>query len=353
MKTDTRFTSFTHITGDKIGLSNNDIRFMYQHNPGETISIGTSLGIDHFDRRTGAFFDPSAWERPYSITGLLPSRSGLVTYTGIQGDGFNVIRDHPHRRKYFSTGQYGLGGSACSLFEDRRGLVWMLFSDVGLCQFDPQTEKFTSLNIGKAQKFVSGRLIVEEQVDPGAPNGWVLWIGTSDGLWRYDARANAFTRFGFDPKDPRSLSSNSVNTVFRDREGRLWIGTDRGLNRMDSTAGRFACFTEDNGLPDNLVLGILEDDHGRIWVTTSKSVSRFDSRIGRFSSYGMKDVLPGIRFGAGCCLRSSNGEMYFGGTWAGLSCSSRQHTGKFIRSSRRNQRVQKVRHSCGFGQRPV
>jgi signal transduction histidine kinase len=188
----------------------------------------------------------------------------------------------------------------------------MQLSDAGLCQFDPRTEKFTNLRIGSQRTFVSARLIVEDSID-GSPNGWALWIGTNDGLWRYDARANAFARYAHDPRDPKSLASNIVTTVYRDTRGTLWIGTDQGLDRMDLTAGRFESYTVDDGLPENLVLGILEDGEGRLWVSTAKAISKLDPRTNRFSTYTMKDVLPDIRFGAGCCLRSPTGEMYFGG----------------------------------------
>ena len=304
-----RFTPFAHDGRNPTSLSNNDVRFIYQDD--NRITIGTALGTDEFNRRMEGFHDNVAWERPYPITGAFRSRSG-IGWTGIEDDGINRIQDNPYRRKFYSTRQAGLGSSACSIFEDRRGLVWMLISNTGLCQFDPRTEQFKNLNIGQTQSSVTARSIIEDSID-NTTSGWALWIGTNDGLWRYDARADAFTRFGHDPKDPASLSSNTVTTVFRDSHGMLWIGTDQGLNRMDSTTGRFESYTESNGLPDNIVLGILEDGHNRLWVSTPKAISKLDPRTKRFVSHGMKGVLPEIRFGAGCCLRSTDGEMYFGG----------------------------------------
>jgi signal transduction histidine kinase/ligand-binding sensor domain-containing protein/DNA-binding NarL/FixJ family response regulator len=309
VKPEGRFTPFTHDGRNPSSLSNNNVRYIYEDRNG--ISIGTAIGADAFNRRTGVFSDAAARERPYPITGVLLSRSGTL-WTGMDYDGINTIRHNPYRRKFYSTRNAGLGGSACSFFEDRRGLVWMLINGAGVCQFDPQTEQFKNLGIGQNQSSVSARSIVEDSID-NTLDGWVLWIGTNDGLWRYDRRADAFTRFGYDPKDPASLSSNTVTTVFQDSHGTLWIGTDQGLNRMDPTSRGFVSYTESNGLPNNLVLGILEDDHRSIWVSTSKAISKLDPQTKRFVSYSMKSVLPGIRFGSGCCLRSTAGEMYFGG----------------------------------------
>jgi signal transduction histidine kinase/ligand-binding sensor domain-containing protein/DNA-binding response OmpR family regulator len=295
-------------------LQNNYLRFiyqaMYQRRP-DAIVIGTATGIDVFDRRTGTFDHGDRRDWPYSITGFCSSRSAETFWTGIEGNGLNKVHERPYRRTFFSTVNAGLGGSACSLFEDRKGIIWMLVSEAGLCQFDPHTETFRNLGIGGNQSFVSARLIVEDSLD-NSPQGWALWIGTNDGLWRYDARADAFTRLGHDPKDPASLPSNIVTTVFRDSHGMLWVGTDRGLASLDSSS-RVESYTARNGLSDDHVLGILEDDHSRLWVSTSKAISTFDPKSKRFTNYGMKDISPDIDFGAGCCLRSSDGDLYFGG----------------------------------------
>jgi signal transduction histidine kinase/ligand-binding sensor domain-containing protein len=305
-----QFAFYTHDPNDPNGLSNNEIRFFYEPHPG-IIAVATALGADNFDRRSGAFRDPVASERPYALTGWLRSRTGVV-YTGVIFDGFNIIHENPYRRRFLSTRGAGLGGFACSLFEDRKGIVWMLTSDAGVSQFDPRTEKFKALGIGKEQPFVSGQLIIEDSLD-NTRDGWALWLGTQDGLWRYNAKSETFTRFGHDPRDPASVSSNSITTVFRDTHGTLWIGTDQGLNKLDPAGGGFTCYGESSGLPDQHVSGILEDSRGYLWVSARSILSKFDPRTGRFRSYSMKEGIKDIQFYAGCCLRSSTGEMYFGG----------------------------------------
>src|SRR5574339_416633 len=58
-----------------------------------------------------------------------------------------------------------------------------------------------------------------------------LWIGTQDGLNRYDGYG--FKIFKHDPDDPTSLSHNSILAVAEDTNGYLWIGTwGGGLNRF-------------------------------------------------------------------------------------------------------------------------
>jgi signal transduction histidine kinase/ligand-binding sensor domain-containing protein len=316
-----RFTGFAHDPGDfpedsrripplSASIQNNDVRFVDQADSGFVI-LGTGTGVDRFDPERVLFKHWATWDWPYSITGALRSRFGPVLYTGVV-DGFNRVYNSPYRRIGISTRDSGLGDSPCSFFEDRRGILWMLTSEAGVVQFDPRTNSFKRLGIGSPQQFVAARMFIEDSLDDTL-TGWGLWIGSGDGLWHYNARLEAFTRYGHDAKDPSSLSSNIVTTVFRDRKGTLWVGTDKGLNRMDRTPGTFARFQVERGLPDNAVQGILEDRRGCLWVSTKSAISKMDFSATRFASYSMKDILPGIQFGAGCCLHSDRHEMYFGG----------------------------------------
>src|SRR5688572_14674902 len=54
------------------------------------------------------------------------------------------------------------------------------------------------------------------------PDGY-LWIGTSDGLNRFDGYE--FVVFRNDPLNANSLADNNITSLFVDKSGSLWIGT--------------------------------------------------------------------------------------------------------------------------------
>src|SRR4051812_27005166 len=85
-------------------------------------------------------------------------------------------------------------------------------------------------------------------VADGLPSGTVyrlaqdrdgfIWIGTFDGLARYDGVS--FRVFRNDPTEPRSIGGNNVTTLLIDRSGRLWCGGEgSGLNRLEADGEHF------------------------------------------------------------------------------------------------------------------
>ncbi|MFT3791313.1 MAG: ATP-binding protein [Rudaea sp.] len=114
-----------------------------------------------------------------------------------------------------------------------------------------------------------------------------VWIGTRDGLARYDGAS--FRVWRHDSADPASLASNDVPTVYVDRAGRIWCGGDDGLSMLDPAAGdRFVHYRHDANdaasLSTNDVWTITSGADDAIWIGGyGGGVDRLDPATGRIA----------------------------------------------------------------------
>lgn len=75
------------------------------------------------------------------------------------------------------------------------------------------------------------------------------------------------------------LSNNTVTCLYQDKKGFLWIGTTNGLNRYDGNVFQTFFHEEgnNNSLSGNTIVDILEDESGIFWIATRDGgLTRYD-----------------------------------------------------------------------------
>jgi ligand-binding sensor domain-containing protein/serine phosphatase RsbU (regulator of sigma subunit) len=116
-----------------------------------------------------------------------------------------------------------------------------------------------------------------------------LWIGTDDGLNKYDGYT--FEHFRYQP-DTISLSSNKINCIVEGHDGILWIGTDNGLNKLDRLRGYLWTYI----LPDSegrsgtngiAIHDILVDEEKNVWIRTDTLIEKYNPGSGKFTVYNL------------------------------------------------------------------
>lgn len=281
----------------------------YKHNPEDSESLSSSMiSAIHGDSQG------NVWVGVY-LKGLYKITPNHKFIQGLDGSHSHAIINYRNDPNEPSSLSHNI---VSSLYEDDAGVLWVGTTGGGLNKFILSEGK-RSL-IGK-EKFVryhhapndpkslsSNTVMVIYKDKTG-----ILWIGTRSGLNRFDSETQTFSPYKHNFGNPFSLSNDIVYSINEDQAGNLWVGTSAGLNKFNRRTQNFTRFTEKKGLPNGAIYAILFDEHGRLWMSTNKGLSKFDPETKAFRNYDVNDGLQANEFNLGAFHKSKNGELYFGG----------------------------------------
>jgi signal transduction histidine kinase/ligand-binding sensor domain-containing protein len=97
----------------------------------------------------------------------------------------------------------------------------------------------------------------------------------------------------------RGLSNNAIHCILQDKKGFLWIGTDDGINRYDGytfTTYRHSP-ADSTSLAWHTAASICEDASGNIWVASPKGINRFDEVRNCFRRFYVTNPISGKLLG--------------------------------------------------------
>jgi ligand-binding sensor domain-containing protein/serine phosphatase RsbU (regulator of sigma subunit) len=312
----TRFKHWTHNPHNRDSLSTDHVIEILEDSSGN-LWVGTmGEGVNRIDVATGAVTRyPSSREQPGGFGGTIAfaiheGPSGTLWFGSNGGlNRYEPATDSFFRYPYSRSNPNGIGGfRVAALLEDSPGSLWIALLGGGLDHLDVASGRFTHYR--------------KDPDDPFGPPGeavlalikdrvGALWIGSEDaGLSRLDPESGEMTSF----RSPET-GLVVVASLHEDRQGRLWVGTyNGGLHLFDPVTGTSSyVINQRRGLPHNGVHGIVEDDEGRLWLCTGAGPSRYDPASGEIISLDHRDGIKGDWAFSGV-LRSSQGELFFGGT---------------------------------------
>jgi ligand-binding sensor domain-containing protein/signal transduction histidine kinase/DNA-binding response OmpR family regulator len=294
-------------------LSYNDVRAFCEDNGGN-IWIGTDGGgLDLFSRDKHIFqhyrYDPFNEKSIGSdaVLDVMRDREGRI-WVSTWGGGLNLLdKQTGHFIRYQNNPKDSNSISSNFVqktFEDYEGYIWVATYYGGLNLFDPKKGIFTRIKDPTGKTSLSGKNIVSLLEDMEGH----IWIGTDDGgLNCYYETTRHFTHyFNNEEKMP------DLRVLFSDSKNRLWVG-QKGLFLFDPLRNHFRIYTDKAGLSTEFIKGITEDGQGNLWVATSNGLTRFNPETNVFKKFNTGDGLQGLEYEANACLKSRDGEMFFGG----------------------------------------
>lgn len=165
--------------------------------------------------------------------------------------------------------------------QDRRGFIWIGTRD-GLARYDGIDFKVFKHDRDNPDSITDNhiRAIVAD------PSG-VLWVGTeNDGFNRFDPETEKFTPYRHDPDDPKGLSKANVFSLYQDPKGTLWIGLNGGhLNKFDTATETFTHYIGTDVIGNSRIDEIYGDEAGMLWLITDVGLVQFDPRSETFTPH--------------------------------------------------------------------
>jgi ligand-binding sensor domain-containing protein/signal transduction histidine kinase len=227
-----------------------------------------------------------------AFAGVIPWNAFLRVFCSLVAALFvsepGISQTTPLRFEHLSMRQGLSNFSATSIAQDRQGFLWIGTED-GLNRYDGagftvyrnNVEDSTSLPANGISKVLAGQ------------RGEV-WIGTSGGLAVMHPWSQAPRRVAVRLATSRKEISFQVGRLLEDREGWLWIGTEDGILVLNPDSG----FAVRAPLPDSVrvpITALTQSADGVIWAGTwGCGIFRFTREGDRIS---MHDLPPSLRKG--------------------------------------------------------
>lgn len=113
------------------------------------------------------------------------------------------------------------------------------------------------------------------------------WITMASGQGTYCIRRDGtLINFRHSPDDPHSISSDFAQRCCEDSTGSVWIGTFNGLNKYNREQNCFTRYLKREGLNYPSVWGLYCDSQGTIWAGTySEGINYFHPQIQLYKEY--------------------------------------------------------------------
>lgn len=290
--------------------------------------VGTGEGMFHFNRKDNNFsrvlqkehhpdapksqifsavledFDGNYWIRTYSGLYLYDSRMKRIN-----------AWEHLTRNPVISVWENNR-----SIYQDSSGILWYCKHYRGIKKLIPKNKKFRYYRNNPSIEDTEVTHVYVENKD-------IIWMGTIDGLSRFDRKRNKYQLFQQNPDDSNAISGNVITGILKDHKGKLWVGTRKGLlNRLELSENNTYRFIQYKHNPDDpasiaegFVNQIYEDQSGRLFFHFyGGNIDIFDREKDAFfhldySSPNLKNIdFGGIRL-------TEPGKIWAGGRGNGLS----------------------------------
>lgn len=218
---------------------------------------------------------------------------------------------------HFDTTNSGLlGNTITSVAKDSQGNLWLGTSGWnGPSGEDGAVAKFNGSTWTNYYLTNSG-LIDDDGINITVDNGDTIWIGTEEGVSKFDQFSNSWTNYSTSD----GLVDNRVRKIAIDGENNKWFATRGGVSKFNGTI--WTNYTTVDGIAHNDVkdIGVMDRN---VWIATANGVSVFNNSA--WTTYRQGEGLADNKTSAVCI--APLGSVWFGTEECGVSKYDTTSTG--------------------------
>lgn len=211
---------------------------------------------------------------------------------------------------YLSDLQFPLSVS-WKITEDKNQRLWIGQWD-NIIIYDLKSQEYFGIPV-----FENNTGIIELYPD----NQDNIWLGSiGKGVLKFSDASKItkdskveFKQYVHDINNPKSISSNLIQSIHQDQKGFLWIGSDGGLNCLDPKTDEFERFLRSDKMPNDKILNVTSDKRGMIWLSTiSHGITSYDPDKDIFKVYDTQDGLYDNSMLLGSAYVDEEGYVWMG-----------------------------------------
>lgn len=319
------FKVFRHVAGNANSPADNSISTLYEDRSGK-IWIGTKSGaVNCYDPTTETF---QKWEiQDKTITSLYEDSQKNIWLGTYRGGLYRLNPATGAIAHWQSNPQdpFSLSNDyVTSIVEDHKRNIWIgAYHGLNKATVPVQSDtvKFTRYFSETNNPNTVSHDIVWN-LTRSASDSSIIWIGTADGLTRYDSNSGAFTQIKIPNPDQLQFGASAGSVTEETSEGDriLWIDSFAGLIRCNMDQGSFARFVSNNDDPHSLahnhISGMIKDKSGVLWLATENGLCNFPAKGTKFNNtlsakFRFSDVKAPAK-NVKAIARTDDGRIWFG-----------------------------------------
>ncbi len=202
-----------------------------------------------------------------SVLSITEDKNGFMWFATL--DGLNKFNGYEVITYYSGNEKSQLPDNVITALHstpDTKKQLWIGTADNGISLYNYKKDSF--LNYSKKRNDTT---LINDHITCIKGNSKILWIGTENGLSKFDQKNDKWTNFIIHKTNQKA---NYINCFLQTKVG-LWIGTKNGLYFLDTLNNQIVRLGE-NELKNQNVLSLTSDRSGNIWVGTNKGIVIYD-----------------------------------------------------------------------------